>query len=81
MSFNVSGNLDSLNRIWVGDADEEKLEEQQGSSNSSFGKKANYSFFFTGDVSEAAVLHVETVEGAVESKILFDFSDVEVAKK
>lgn len=81
LSFNVSGNLDSLNRIWVGDADEEKLEEQQGSSNSSFGKKANYSFFFTGDVSEAAVLHVETVEGAVESKILFDFSDVEVAKK
>ena len=81
LSFNVSGNLDSLNRIWVGDADEEKLEEQQGSSNSSFGKKANYSFFFTGDVSDAAVLHVETVEGAVESKILFDFSDVEVAKK
>ena len=79
MSFNVSGNLESLNRIWVGDADKKELEEQQGFSNSSSGKRANYSFFFKDDVSEVAVLHIETVEGAVELKVPFTFNDVEVA--
>jgi len=75
MSFNVSGNLKSLNRIWVGDADQEELKEQQGSSNSSFGKKASFSFFFQNDVSDIAVLHVETVK----LKVPFEFSDIEVS--
>ena len=79
MSFNVSGNLKSLNRIWIGDADQKELEEQQGSSNSSYGKKANFAFFFGSDVSDTAVLHVETVEGAIEVKVPFEFSDIEVS--
>ena len=78
LSFNVSGNLKSLNRIWIGDAKQKKLDQQQGSSNSGSENSANYSFFFSEDVSKSAVLYIETVEGAVELKIPFEFSDVKV---
>lgn len=78
LSFNVSGKLKSLNRIWVGDGDQKELEEQQGNSHSSSGRQANFSFFFRDDVSDVAVLYVETVDGAVEVKVPFEFTDMEV---
>ena len=78
LSFNVSGNLDSLNRIWIGDANQKELKGQSGSSSSGFGKNMNYSFFFKNDVSDTAVLFVETVEGAVELQIPIELSATEV---
>lgn len=78
MSFNVSGDLESLNRIWIGDAKQKDLVEQQGSSNSGFGNKMNYSFFFKKDVSDTAVLYIETVEGAIELKVPFEMSNTKV---
>ena len=79
LSFNVSGNRDSLNRIWIADAKQRELEGSQGSSNSNSGTSANYSFTYGKDVSDTAVLYIEIVDGAVELKVPFEFSDIEVA--
>ena len=78
LSFNVSGDLDSFNRIWIGDVKQKELEAQQGSSNSSSGKSANYTYTFKNDVSDSAILYIETVEGAIELEIPFEFSDTKV---
>ncbi|MDB2687261.1 hypothetical protein N9Y42_08615, partial [Mariniblastus sp.] len=79
LSFNVSGNLDALNRLWIGDAQQKDLSTQQGSSTSSSEESENYSFFFKSDVSDSAVLHIETVDGAVELMVPFEFKNTKVS--
>jgi len=79
LSLNVSGKIKTINRLYVGDSNKEKLESENGFSTSGFNNQMNYSFFFSQEIPEDAVLYVEVVSGASELKIPFEFSDIEVS--
>ena len=79
VSFMVSGKTKTINRLYVGDSNKEKFESENGFSTSGFNKQMNYSFFFSEEIPEDAILYVEVVSGASVLEVPFEFSDIEVS--
>lgn len=78
LSFSVSGSLEKIVKVFVGDQNKKPLEQQNGSSTGGFGNQMSYGFYFDGEVPANATLYVEVVDNPVQLKVPFDFKNLKV---
>ena len=80
LTFTLTGNYKSLDRVWIGDAERQQLEGLDGEGDTGVvDGKQTWRFTFTDESAiEKAVLYFESNDGESEMEVPFEFSDLKV---